>query len=47
MIKVKNVIGGGPDQEWAAVELGAEAECIDGETSLELRNTDESKKCIC
>lgn len=30
MIKVKNVIGGGPDQEWASVELGAEAECIDG-----------------
>lgn len=31
MIKVKNVIGGGPDQEWAAVELGAEAETINGE----------------
>lgn len=29
MIQVKNVVGGAP-QEWACVELGAEAECIDG-----------------
>lgn len=36
MIKVKNVIGGGPEQEWASVELGAEAQCIDGRYSVYL-----------
>lgn len=29
-IKVKHVIGGGPQDEWASCELGAEAECVDG-----------------
>lgn len=30
MIKVKNVVGGGPQDEWMCAELGAEAQCIDG-----------------
>lgn len=34
LIKVKHVIGGGPQDEWATVELGAEAECIDGKLVL-------------
>jgi len=36
MIKVKNVIGGGPDQVWASVELGANAELINGRVVVSL-----------